>query len=127
MKVFVLTFLLVQSACAMDRFAALSMIESGDDDRACGQDGEVSRFQIRRDVWSQLTNAPLSQASDPKVAETVARELVSARCEAFARRHGRAATDEEFYILWNAPARIDHPDRAVLERAKRFANLVAQK
>jgi len=122
-----MALLLVQSACAMDRFAALSMIESGDDDSARGQDGEVSRFQIQREVWCQLTNAPLSQASDPKVAEAVARSLAGTRCAAFARTHGRPATDQEFYILWNAPAQIGHPGRSVRERAERFANLVGQK
>ena len=119
--------MLIQSAWAMDRFAALSMIESGDDDLARGQSGEVSRFQIRREVWSQLTNAPVSQATDAKVAEAVARKLAAARCEKFEREHGRVPTDEEFYILWNAPAQIGHPGRSVQERAERFANLVAQK
>jgi hypothetical protein len=128
MKLIVLAGLvIVQSVFAMDRFAALSMIESGDDDLACGQSGEVSRFQIRREVWGQLTNAPVSLASDPKVAEVVARKLAAARCEEFAREHGRPATDQEFYILWNAPAQIGHPGRSVQERADRFANLVAQK
>ena len=36
---------------AMDRWAALSMIESGDKDRAVGPRGEVSRFQIRPELW----------------------------------------------------------------------------
>lgn len=118
---------LAQSAFAMDRFAALSMIESGNDDFAHGPLGEVSRFQIQRAIWCQITNAPISQASDPKVAETVARSLAGSRCKEFERLHGRPPTDVEFYILWNAPAQISHPDGPVLERAKRFANLVAQK
>jgi hypothetical protein len=117
--------LIVQSAVAMDRFAALSMIESGDDDTACGQDGEVSRFQIRPNAWCQITNAPISEASDPKVAVAVARELAAARCQAFEREHGRPPTDVEFYILWNAPSEIGHPKAPVLERAERFANLVS--
>lgn len=118
---------LAQSAFAMDRFAALSMIESGNDDSARGPLGEVSRFQIQRDVWCQTTNAPISQASDPKVAEAVARTLAGARCWEFEHQHGRPPTDVEFYILWNAPAQIGHPGGSVLERARRFANLVAQK
>ena len=45
----VLTGLLLgQLASAMDRWAALSMIESGDNDQAVGPGGEVSRFHIRR-------------------------------------------------------------------------------
>ncbi len=117
--------LIVQSAVAMDRFAALSMIESGDDDTARGEDGEVSRFQIRREAWCQITNAPISEASDPKVAVAVARELAAARCHAFEREYGRPPTDVEFYILWNAPSEIAHPKAPVLERAERFANLVS--
>jgi hypothetical protein len=118
---------LAQSAFAMDRFAALSMIESGNDDFAHGALGEVSRFQIRHEIWCQMTNAPISQASDPKVSEAVARSLAGSRCQEFERQHGRPPNDIEFYILWNAPAQINHPGDFVMERAKRFANLVAQK
>jgi hypothetical protein len=46
-----LSLSVVASASAMDRWSALSMIESGDDDRAVGPGGEVSRFQIRRELW----------------------------------------------------------------------------
>lgn len=128
MKLITLTLLLlVPSAFALDRFAALSMLESGDDDAARGPDGEVSRFQIQRGVWSRLTNAPISQATDPKVAEAVARRLLDARCEKFASEHDRPPTDLEFYILWNAPAQIDQPSARVMARARRFANLVGQK
>src|ERR1700722_2135395 len=42
---------LIPSARAMDRWAALSMIESGDDDRAVGSLGEISRYQIRPYLW----------------------------------------------------------------------------
>src|ERR1035437_4281326 len=38
------------AAVAMDRWAALSMIESGNDDRAVGSSGEITRFQIRHDL-----------------------------------------------------------------------------
>src|ERR1035441_2322952 len=44
-------FLLANGSPAMDRWSALSMIESGDDDLAVGPGGEVSRFQIRRELW----------------------------------------------------------------------------
>ena len=119
--------LLAPGAFAMDRFAALSMLESGDNDAARGPAGEVSRFQIQLATWSRLTNAPVSQATDPKMAEAVARRLLDARCAKFESEHDRPATDLEFYILWNAPAQIDHPSARVLARARRFANLVGQK
>ena len=109
---------------ALDRFAALSMIESGDDDFARGQRAEVSRFQIRSEVWCQATNAPISQATNAVVALAVAQAIARERCQVFKARHGRSATDFEFYVLWNAPAHVDNPGRTVRERAERFVNLV---
>jgi hypothetical protein len=114
-------------AVAMDRFAALSMIESGDDDFARGHDAEVSRFQIRREVWLQATNLPISQATNAVVALAVAQAIAGERCQTFARQHGRPATDFEFYVLWNSPEQVNHPAPAVRERAARFENLVQQK
>ena len=38
---------LATPALAMDRWEALSMIESGNNDHAVGAVGEISRFQIR--------------------------------------------------------------------------------
>ena len=40
-------------AGAMDRFTALSQIESGDNDFAVGRVGEISRYQIRRELMGQ--------------------------------------------------------------------------
>lgn len=47
---FLLLCLSVMPAMSQDarRLAALSQIESGDNDRAVGKDGEVSRYQIAR-------------------------------------------------------------------------------
>ncbi|HEY2328300.1 MAG TPA: hypothetical protein VGI63_00615 [Verrucomicrobiae bacterium] len=112
------------SVSALDRFSALSMIESENDDFALGQHTEVSRFQIRREVWLQTTNAPISDATNAAVALAVAQVIAQKRCENFAKQHGRPATDFEFYVLWNSPAQVNHPGRAVRERAGRFENLV---
>jgi hypothetical protein len=111
-------FLLDQPASAMDRWAALSMIESGDNDQAVGPGGEVSRFQIRRELWTS------GNPKDAHDALSAAREIMLPRLEEFQRSHKRPATDFEFYVLWNAPWRVDHPSAAVTERARRFANLV---
>jgi hypothetical protein len=107
-----------QPASAMDRWAALSMIESGDNDQAVGPGGEVSRFQIRRELWTG------GNPKDAHDALNAAREIMLPRLEEFQRTHQRPATDFEFYVLWNAPWRVDHPSAAVTERAWRFANLV---
>jgi hypothetical protein len=108
---------------AMDRWSALSQIESGDNDRAVGAAGEVSRYQIKPDVWQRYATADASW-EDPKEALTVAQAAMKERCARFERDFGRAPTDFEFYILWNAPARVDKPSATVSERARRFCNLI---
>jgi hypothetical protein len=102
----------------MDRWAALSMIESGDDDHAIGPGGEISRFQIGRKLW------PGGDPQNPQVALAVAQEIMRPRLAGFQQSHKREATDFEFYVLWNAPWQADHPSAVVTERARRFANLV---
>jgi len=94
------------------------MIESGDNDHAVGSRGEISRFQIRPELW------PGGSSQDARDALTAAREIMKPRLEAFQKSHGRPATDFEFYVLWNAPWQADHPTKAVTERARRFSNLV---
>lgn len=106
------------TATAMNRWAALSMIESGDDDSAVGPGGEISRFQIRRKLW------PGGDSQDPKIALSVAQAIMRPRLTQFQQSHKREATDFEFYVLWNAPWQADHPSAVVTERARRFANLV---
>ena len=103
---------------AMDRWAALSMIESGDDDHAVGPGGEISRFQIRRTLW------PGGDPQNPKIALAAAQEIMRPRLAGFQKSHKREATDFEFYVLWNAPWQADRPSAVVTERARRFANLV---
>jgi hypothetical protein len=106
------------TAPAMDRWSALSMLESGDNDDATGPGGEISRFQIRRELWSG------GNPHDTKTALAVAQEIMRPRLDDFQRTHKRAASDFEFYVLWNAPSQVDHPRSPVAERARRFANLV---
>ena len=115
---------MLENAWGMDRFAALSMIESGDDDFAQGKHAEVSRFQIRSEVWLQTTNLPIEQATNLAVALAVAEAVAEKRCHEFETKHGRAPTDFEFYILWNSPKQVDDPRRTVRARARRFVNLV---
>ena len=118
MKILLLLFILSANALAMDRWTALAMLESGGDDRVVGRAGEISRYQIRRELW------PGGNPLDMRVALANARQIMSAREASFEQSHGRAPDDFEFYILWNAPAQIDHPDRVVAGRAQRFVNLI---
>jgi len=108
----------VYSASGMDRWTALSMLETGDNDSAIGSYGEISRFQIRAEIW------PGGNPQNPRAALAAARDIMQARVERFEKIHGRQPTDFEFYVLWNAPAKVDHPDTCVAKRAQRFVNLI---
>lgn len=112
------TCALVSSARGMDRWNALSMIESGNDDQAIGTRGEISRYQIRPTLW------PGGNPLNASVALRVARQIMQSRVSRFEQTHNRAPSDFEFYVLWNAPQEVNHPRKAVAERAQRFANLV---
>jgi hypothetical protein len=109
---------LAAPACAMDRWEALSMLESGNNDRAIGSVGEVSRYQIRPELW------PGGNPQNPQVALSAAQKTMQSRLNRFVRRHNRQPTDFEFYVLWNAPWQTGRPSAVVKERAQRFANLV---
>ena len=113
-------------AQALDRWGALSLIESGDNDKATGPNGEVSRYQIQRAVWQRYasTNADWTKPEDALV---VAKAIMKERCDAFEKSHGRPPTDFEFYVLWNAPKQVEAPSQAVTRRAKRFCNLLEVK
>ncbi|MDD5140433.1 MAG: hypothetical protein PHY43_09280 [Verrucomicrobiales bacterium] len=115
---FLLGFVLVAPVSAMDRWSALSMIESGDDDKAVGPGGEISRFQIQPKLW------PGGDPQNAQIALAAAQEIMRPRLAGFQQSHKREATDFEFYVLWNAPWRADNPSAAVTERARRFVNLV---
>jgi hypothetical protein len=106
------------SGSAMDRWTALSMLETGNNDSVIGSCGEISRYQIRSEIW------PGGNPLDPKAALVVAKDVMRARLSKFEQTHKRAATDFEFYVLWNAPAKVNHPTPCVIERAERFVNLV---
>ena len=108
----------VVSASGMNRWDALSMLESGNDDSAVGRCGEISRYQIRAELW------PGGNPQNAHAALAVARNIMQSRTQEFQRTHGRTPSDFEFYVLWNAPAQVDHPVSCVVERAQRFVNLV---
>lgn len=110
----------VVTASGMTRWEALSMLETGDNDGAVGRCGEISRYQIRAELW------PGGNPQDSKAALAVARTIMQQRTQRFQQTHGRSPSDFEFYVLWNAPAQVDHPVAVVVERAQRFVNLVGR-
>ena len=118
MAVFLGMLATATSIPAMDRWEALSMFESGNNDHAIGRLGEISRFQIRRELW------PGGNPHDVRVALSAARNIMEVRLGKFRASHKREVTDFEFYVLWNAPWQVNRPSAVVSERARRFENLV---
>lgn len=110
---------------AMDRWAALSQLETRDNDSAVGAAGEISRYQIKPRLWRRYAPSD-ADWRNPAQALAAARQLMKERCATFERAYGRRPSDFEFYILWNAPAQLDKPGKAVRERAERFCHLVAK-
>lgn len=112
---------LAATASAMDRWTALAMIESGECDQAVGRAGEISRFQIKPKLW------PGGDPHDPLTAMSAAKKIMRQRLDEFRLTHSRQPTNFDFYVLWNAPALVDHPGPIISERARRFANLVVHR
>jgi len=94
------------TSTAMDRWAALSQIESGDNDKAVGRKGEISRYQILPDVWTAFAPENANWENS-KEALAVAKETMKKRCANFEQTYHRSPTDFEFYVLWNAFVQIE--------------------
>jgi len=107
----------------MDRLAALSMIETGNNDRMVGRAGEISRYQILKREWRSVTNS--THYTDPQTAKAVTLRLIDRRVQTFQATYNRPPTNFEFYALWNAPAQVleGRVSRVVAERCRRYANL----
>ena len=113
----------------MSDLDAISMIESGGDDRVVGSAGEVSRYQILPRVWRAYTRSRDYQ--NAWVSREIAREHLGSLLGTFQRETGRVAQDFDLYVLWNAGVpyyrRIGfRPERVALRirnRAERFVNI----
>ena len=105
----------------MDRLAALSMIETGNNDRMVGRAGEISRYQILKREWRSVTNS--TRYTDPITAKAVTLQLLDRRVQAFQSRYSRPPTNFEFYALWNAPNQVlqRRVSPTVAERCRRYA------
>jgi len=115
------------------RLYALGMIETGNDDRAVGAAGEVSRYQLSPPVWKSYSKS--MEYQNPDVAVQVARMHWSYLAAYFKDKNGRAPDDYDMYVMWNTRygyyARKGFGKRlispVVQERAQRFVNLVRRK
>jgi hypothetical protein len=123
MKLAMLITVVPMLSFGMDRLAALSMIETGNNDRMVGRAGEISRYQILKSEWRGVTNS--TSYSDPQTARAVTLQLLDRRVQAFRDAYHRNPTNFEFYGLWNAPGQVleRRLTRTVADRCRRFANL----
>jgi len=127
-----LLILALSAVCAhagLSKLEALSMIESGDDDRAVGNAGEVSRYQIMPHVWRSYTSSRAYQ--NAAVSRQIAEKHLVYLEGFFRAKTGREPTDFDRYVLWNAGPtyynrigfRAEKVHRTIRERAGRFVNL----
>ncbi len=124
MRILALLFVLCPMiSSGMDRLAALSMIESGNDDRMVGRAGEISRYQILKREWRSVTNS--TRYTDLATARAVTLTLIDRRIRAFEAKFNRPPTHFEFYGLWNAPSQVLNRriSPVVAERCRRYSNL----
>lgn len=105
---FILLLMAAVKLHALDRFAALSMIESGDNDRAHGRDGELSRYQFSPGIIAEF-QIDAARLNDPAYARQQATRVMNSRCSGFEHHFHRAPTDVEFYLLWHRPNHVEHP------------------
>ena len=119
----------VSASAGYSKLEALSLIESGNNDAAVGSLGEVSRYQIKPRIWREYSAS--RSWRDSRISSQVAENYLKSLEETFLKRAGRAPTDFDLYVLWNAgpayyaklgfsAARV-HP--VVRERAQRYVNL----
>ena len=125
MKTLLLIICLAPLGCfGMDRLSALSMLETGNNDRMVGRAGEISRYQILKSEWRTVTTS--TRWTDPEIAKAVTVKLIDQRVNQFKAKYQRDPSDFEFYVLWNAPAHVlvrGKVSKVVAERAERYANL----
>ncbi|HEV2329211.1 MAG TPA: hypothetical protein VGY56_10525 [Verrucomicrobiae bacterium] len=138
----------------MERFAALSMLESGDNDRATGASGEVTRYQILPDTFRLYLSARKggiydsdhmrrvvargtvatnetkvgwrALASRQSIALAIAQAIMRDRIRHFVSVRHHWPSNFDWYLLWNCPGDVNHPSRKEQDRAQRFTNLCSR-
>ena len=127
MKLTLAILLCATSLHAMDRWEALSQLESGDNDNATGRAHEVSRYQMLPSVWRAATSQSVNVATNEAWAFLVADAIQSRRVVAFAKREGRMPTAGEWSLIWHCPARVLQPNAEERDYQRRFLNLLEAK
>jgi hypothetical protein len=113
----------------MSFWTALAEIESGGNDYAVGEVGEISRYQIRPEVWRTYSSS--RRYADPSTALPIAQKYMAKLKNDFENATGREPTEADCVILWKSgiagyekhgfnPARMS---AAHWDRLNRFRNL----
>jgi hypothetical protein len=127
--VFFLAASVLTAQAGMNKLEAIGMIESGNNDRAIGSAGEISRYQIKPYIWKRYS---ASKAYNNSLVSTwVADQYMATLEETFQKQSGRVPDDFDRYVLWNAgPGYYEsigfertRVNRLIRERAQRFVNL----
>lgn len=98
----------------------ISWVESGDDDRAIGRSGELSRWQVMESVRKSYPNVLWGDYAQAR--RCVVQEL-NQRSARFMQVRGRWPTEYEQALIWRCPNRVRHPTKADREYARRVAGL----
>ena len=114
------------------KLRALSTIESGDNDKAKGKHGELSRYQLKRSVWRQHFPSEKDQRHIPKEARRCAKaHLCWLELRLCLAQRVKNPQPRDVYAAWNigleAFSRRDYDfDRLpanIKKRSERFNNL----
>ena len=127
--ILILALSVLSAHAGLTRLEAISMIETGNNDAAVGDAGEVSRYQIMPRIWRQYTDSRAYQ--NKQLSTWVADQYLALLENTFRTRAGREPSDFDRYVLWNAgpsyyerigfsAARVHS---VIRERANRFVNL----
>jgi soluble lytic murein transglycosylase-like protein len=125
----ILMFTVLTVHAGLSQLDAISMIESGNNDAAVGRAGEVSRYQIRPQVWHRISQS--REYENPRVAEQVAQQHLDWLAKFFSERTGRTADDFDLYVMWNAGPTYysnigfsrERVRSLIRNRAERYVNL----
>ena len=114
------------------KLRAISQIESGDNDKAKGRHGELSRYQIKRSVWKQHFPDEKDKRHLPDEARRCAKaHLCWLELKLCLIQHVKNPNPRDVYAAWNiglaAYSQRDYTlaklPRNIRQRADRFTNL----
>jgi len=100
--------------------AALSLVETGNDDRVVGTRGELSRWQLMSYVRKVY---PGRDWSNPNAVRPVVITELTKRATHFRQHTHRWPTAAEYSLLWHCPNRVSRPSHDDRDYATRVVNL----